>query len=350
LTYAGTSSHFDGVNGGIGIYSNQVDPKYLALGSLLIAPETPTSLAQAQAIFPGIQVPFGNFAGSIAQMLRPFPQYSSTGGTFQGPDPWSDFGTTSYNALQATFTRNMKNGLYLLASYTWSKSLDEGGDGVNFVATSPRTAYSLKIERTVSALDIPQALSFTEVYTLPFGKGSLFDAHNRIVDSVISNWQLSGIEQYSAGTPMGTISGDICNANGYFGSICYADYNPSFTGNARINGKFGHAAPGKDVLQTPYINSAAFQEAGSFTLGNTPRELAYPSLRNQWSKNENLSIAKTFPIREFAKFQFKADAFNLFNRVQYGGINTTISSTAFGLVNGQANAPRILQFEGYVRF
>jgi hypothetical protein len=345
LTYAGTSSHFNGVNRGIGIYSNQIDPKYLVLGDLLRAQESPTTLAQAQAIFPSVQMPFGNFQGTIGQMLRPFAQYDSTGGTFQGPDPWSNFGTSSYNALQATLSHSMKNGLYLLASYSWSKSMDEGGSGVNFTASTPRSAYKLGAERSVSLLDVPQALSLTEIYTLPFGKGSFFDAHNRIVNGVIGNWQLSATEQYQTGTPFGPITGTCLVP--FTGSGCYADYNPSFSGSARTNGKIGS---GSNPLSTQYINKTAFQSAASYTFGNTPRTLAYSSLRNEALKNENLAVAKTIPITERINFQFKADAFNLFNRVQFGGMNTDITSSAFGQINGQSNTPRQLQFEGYIRF
>lgn len=344
LTYAGTSSHFDGVNGGIGVYSNQIDPKYLALGGLLTQQVSPTTLAQAQAVFPGIKLPFPNFSGQIGQMLRPFAQYNQGGGTFQGPDPWSDFGTTSYNALQATLARNMKKGLYLLFSYTWSKSMDEGGDGVNFVATAPRSAYNLRAERTVSGLDVPQAVSLTEVYTLPFGKGELVDTGNRFANAIVGGWQASAVETFNSGTPVGTITG-ACSTP--FTGGCYADYNPNFRGNVRINGKYGSQ---DDVLHTPYIDVNAFQNAAPYTFGNTPRELPYSSLRTQGYRNLDLSLAKTIPITERFNFQFKADAFNAFNEVQFGGINTNINSSAFGMFNGQSNSPRKLQFEGYLRF
>jgi Carboxypeptidase regulatory-like domain/TonB-dependent Receptor Plug Domain len=350
LSYDGTSSHFDGVQGGVGIYSNQINPKYLALGNLLLQTETPTTLTQAQAQFPGIKLPYANFAGSIGQMLQPFPQYSRTGATFMGPDPWADLATTSYNALQATLTHRMKNGLYFLAAYTWSKSFDEGGQVVQFEAQAPRSAYNLAAERTVSNIDVPQQLSFTEVYELPFGKGQLFGGSNRVLSALIGNWQISGIEQYSAGTPIGTIFGNCTDP--YMGGVpliaaaapCYADYNPAFSGNAHINGKIGSGIPGA----TPYFNANAFQNAAPYTFGTTPRII--PSLRNEWGKNESIALAKTISIKENLKLQLKADAFNVFNRTQFGGIGTSITSSAFGQVNSQVNLPRQLQLEGYLRF
>ena len=62
--------------GGLGIWSGQIHPRYLALGNLLTSQVNATTLAQAQAIIPDIRLPYANFRGTFAQMLRPFPQYS----------------------------------------------------------------------------------------------------------------------------------------------------------------------------------------------------------------------------------------------------------------------------------
>jgi len=358
LSYAGTSSHFNGVAGGSGIYSDQVDPKYLVLGDLLRQPATPENIAKAQQTFPQVKLPFAGFSGSIGQMLRPFPQYSGRGTSFEGMDLFGNFGTTSYNAFQATLSKNMSNGLYLLLGYTWSKTMDEGGETVQFAGPAPRSAYRLWAERTVSAIDSPHQFTFTEMYALPFGKGQKFNANNAIVNAVIGNWQLAGIEQYASGAPLNTIMGN-CNVPSYFGGgglanvppyngnpNCYADYNPNFTGKVRIHGKIGSGNPDNDT----YLDREAFQDAADFTFGNTPRQLAFASLRNPWSLNETVSMMKTIPIKEGISFQFKADAFNVFNRTQFGGIDTTITDKSFGKVSTQVNTPRQLQFEGYIRF
>jgi hypothetical protein len=354
LGYDGTSSHFNGVQGGVGIYSNQINPKYMALGSLLGQAESPSTLAQAQAQFPEIKLPFANFAGTIGQMLRPFPQYDNSGGTWMGPDPWANFGTTSYNAFQASLSRRMTNGLYFLAAYTWSKTFDEGGMSIQWAGQAARSAYNLAAERSVSLQDQPHVVSLSEVYTLPFGRGHRWSGDNAVVNAIVGGWQISGIEQYSAGAPIGTIFGG-CNplqqlyAGGQTlvtaSNACYADYNPAFSGNIRINGKFS-----SNTTSSPYFNVNAFMTAPPFTFGNTPRTLAFPSLRNDWWKNESVSIARTFKIKENVNFQFKADAFNVFNRTLFGGVNTDLQSTAFGHISGQANTPRQLQLEGYLRF
>ena len=75
VAYAGSNGHFLG-GGGRGIWSNQIDPRYLTLGTLLNAPATTANIASARQIFPEIRLPYANYAGTISQMLRPFPQYS----------------------------------------------------------------------------------------------------------------------------------------------------------------------------------------------------------------------------------------------------------------------------------
>jgi hypothetical protein len=271
--------------------------------------------------------------------LRPFPQYNGIG------DSFAPFASESYNALQVQMQRRMTNGLYFLAAYTWSKSINNTGGTINFVYQTPRTAYNLHQERAVDSSNIPNQISLAWVYGLPFGKGKQFLNQGGVLDAFIGGWQLSGIQQYNGGSPLGTISG-ACNVP--YASGCYADYNPSFTGPVRINGSYGSGVSKTNTSQV-YINKAAFQDAAPFTFGTTPRTMAF-GLRNPWSLNESATIGKDFKLVEKTTLRLQADAFNVFNRTQFGGINTNIDSTAFGTISGQANGPRNLQFEAYFKF
>jgi len=366
LTYAGTGSHFDGMDGGVGTFSNQVSPAVYqlpGLGNMLNLPATGANIAAAQAIDPGIQMPYANFSGTIGQMLRPFAQYSTTGPVWNGnPDSFSNFGTNSYNALQATLTRNMKNGLYLFATYAWSKEMDEAGATVQFFEQNARSAYDWNLERSPGLSDTPQSLSFAEVYELPIGKGKLVNVQNEAANFIIGGWKLAGAEQYSQGNPFSPVAGD-CTPNHYGGTTsainpglnpgCYADYNKSFNGNVKIR-KMG---TGDKTL--PYFDKGAFnyELATPYSLGDTPRTLAFPSMHGEFYKNENVSLTKTFPFPFFfgenASFVFRADMLNVFNRTIFEigpGAGMNPSTDSFGKVTGQENSPRFLQFEGHVRF
>ncbi len=343
LSYGGSASRFIPVNGGVGIYSNQIDPQYLALGNLLLQTETPATLAQAQAIIPGIKLPYANFSGSIGQMLRPFPQYS---GLF---DTNAAFGNAIYHSMQAYLQHTMSKGLYVLASYTWSKEIDDAGGSnqLSLVSPAARSAYNLEAERTVGTNDLTNVISLAYVYSLPFGKGHAWGGNSTLMDTLVGGWQLSGLNQYSTGAPLGSI-GASCNVP-YTGG-CYADYNPAFTGSPRINGSYGSGNPkGVGGSPTTYLNINAFQNPAPFTFGNT--SATYSSgLRNPWSLNESVSLSKRFNLVEGTSLKLQADAFNLANRTVFGGINTNITSSSFGTVSGQANSPRNLQFEAYIYF
>ena len=135
--YVGSNGHSLG-GAGRGIWSDQIDPKYLALGNLLQAQATPANVAAASAIIPGITLPYPSFTGSISQMLRPFPQYTGIS------DVWGDIGNSNYNSLQITSTKRLSHGLTFNFNYTWAKALDDTGGA--------RTAYNLKIEKALTQL------------------------------------------------------------------------------------------------------------------------------------------------------------------------------------------------------
>jgi hypothetical protein len=237
--------------------------------------------------------------------------------------------------------------LYFLASYTWSKEIDNSGGNVfSGVSVAPRTAYNLAINRAVGTLNPPQAISIAYVYMLPFGRGHALGQRGAFMNQVVGGWQLSGLNQYSAGAPLGAI-GAACLVP-YTGG-CYANYNPNFQGKLRINGSYGSGNP-KGAAATSYINVNVFENPASFTFGDTPRT-APAGLYNPWSLNESLSLSKSFALpKELGSLKLQADAFNLFNRVEFGGINTSITSSAFGTVSSQVNSPRNLQFEAYIKF
>ncbi|HKQ80399.1 MAG TPA: TonB-dependent receptor [Blastocatellia bacterium] len=307
--------------GGRGIYSNQMDPKYLVLGNLLTQNATPANVAAAAAIVPGVKLPFATFSGTIAQMLRPFPQYNSV------TDVYGNVGQSSYNALQLSVQQRLSQGLTFNLNYTFSKAIG--------TINGNRSAYIQ--ERHLSTTDQPHLLNAFYAYDLPFGKGRKFNPGNSVVGAVVSGWQVSGITRYASGTPLGPFT---ANCNVPQAGTCWASYNPAFTGNVKLKGDGG---------VTPFINVAAFVSPASFTYGNTPATGAY-GLRNPHFFNQDLSLSRNFQIRESLRFVFGADSFNLFNNVRLGGINTNITNANFGKASAQVNLPRVFQFKLRIDF
>ena len=107
VAYSASAGHWLPGAAVAGPFTNQIPIRYLALGSLPTQTLTPTTLAQAQAQFPNIAIPFPNFTGTIGQALKPFPQYNGIS------DPWLDVGNSTYNALQVSLTHRFSAGLHV---------------------------------------------------------------------------------------------------------------------------------------------------------------------------------------------------------------------------------------------
>jgi hypothetical protein len=319
---------------GHGIFTNQLDPKYLVLGGLLTQNATPTTVAQAAAILPGIALPFPNFVGTIAQMLRPFPQYNSVA------DPYGNVGQVNYHALQASLQQRLSNGLTFNVNYTYSKAIGN--------IFGIRSAYHSDWDKSISNTDMPHVFNVFYAYNLPFGKGRMLDPGNKILRSLVDGWTVSGITRYASGVPLGPFIGNCTLPQA---GTCYADYNPNFTGPIRINGDWGNGnvLGSATALVNPspaYIDKSAFLNAQPFTYGNTPVLAAY-GLRSQPLFNTDVSVSRTFRIKENLRFIFGADGYNVFNAVRFAmasGYNN-INNANFGRVGSQNNLPRVFQFK-----
>lgn len=321
---------------GHGRWSNQIDPSYLVLGGLLNQTATPANIAAAQAIIPSVKLPFTNFQGTIAQALRPFPQYGGIA------DPYGNVGQVVYHALQTSLQQRLSNGLTFNVNYTFSKSIGN--------VFGSRSAYLGQLDRTISNTDQPHVFNAFFAYDLPFGKGRMFNPGSPIARSLISGWQVSGIERFASGTPLGPFIGNCTLPSA---GTCYANYNPAFTSkSARINGSYGNGDVKAAVANaTPFIDKNAFVNAAPFTYGNTPVLGAY-GLRSQHLLNTDVSLSRNFQVRENLKFVFGADGFNIFNYVRFAmaANYNNINNAAFGKVGSQNNLPRVFQFKFRVEF
>jgi hypothetical protein len=334
VNYSGSNGHFLGTGIGHGIYSNQLDPQYFFLGSMLNLPASPANVAAVQAKLPSFKLPYANFspAATIGQALRPFAQYNSWS------DVWGDVGNSNYDALEITLSQAPRAGLSYTINYTYSKLYDNTGTG--------RTAYGNNglTERALSTTDQPSNVSAYLVYEEPFGRG----AGNRFVNNIIKNYAISGIYRYTSGYPIvPTASGCVQP----FSGTCEPNVNPNFSGSARINGGYGNKLY-SIATTTPYFNSAAFIAPANYTpytIGNAPRTYPY-GLRAPGGDETDVSLRRTFGVWESLKFTFQGDVFNLTNNVRFSAPGSAVGSSSFGLISGTANSSRDIQFSGRIDF
>ena len=238
VAYSASAGHWLPGAGVAGPFTNQIPVQYLPLGSLLTTTLSAASLAQAQAIFPNISIPFPNFTGTIGQALKPFPQYNGIS------DPWLDVGNSTYNSLQVSLNHRFSQGLTAMVNYTYSKELDDLA-GVR----DPNKDF---LEKGPGTIDHPHVAQATFVYQLPFGAGQKLNSESKVVSGIISHWQMSGIFTYSSGAPL-SITG-TCTGGGIIDASCYPNYNPNFSGNVWQNGTPGTG----NLATTAYLNKAAF--------------------------------------------------------------------------------------------
>ena len=363
VSYVGNEGHFLSTTGqntltnARGFYNNQLNPTYLTLGNTLSQKATATNMPNG--------LPYPTFNNTVAQGLVAFPQFNGV------TDEWGAVGNADYNALQLSIAQQATHGLTFTLNYTYSKTIaDDGTFRTGFaipaglVAGSNQAWPMDRIDRGLSVIDIPQLLTFTSAWDLPFGKGH-WGGENPFVSKIVGGWELSDILTYVAGNPL-QIVGSSCTAPGQ--GQCMPSYAPGFNGSARQNGGWGHGATRDTLASIQYVNPNAFEAtsalANPFVIGNVARSGAY-GLRGPGNYNIDGDLRRSFNIlpNERARLVLEADVFNAVNHVWFGSTSTNASgsigqsfsstpqkSTSFGVVDGQANLPRQWQFEGHIVF
>ncbi|MGA2832660.1 MAG: TonB-dependent receptor [Terracidiphilus sp.] len=288
-------------------------------------------------------------ATTCAQRVFSYPGFGSIIGTL----PW---GYSNYNGLQAKVEQRFTSGLYLLNSFTWSKAIDiaaqslDGGGNCNNCGNgipSVQNVYDWQADRGLSAYNHPFVNSTSVVWTLPIGQGHrLGGSMNRAWNTALGGWQMTDIFQARSGDPL-TMA-----------------YNPSTNAQVStlitINGRNSYRpnlVPGVPVKNSTwaynsnlggivYLNSSAYTTPpANAPFGNSPRD----AVRGFDFWQLDTGLTKDFPIMDKVKLQFRAEAFNITNKTNYGDPNTALGGT-FGVINSIQGAARQLQFAGKIIF
>jgi hypothetical protein len=310
IAYVGTRGYDLSRVGEGGLSLNQLDPQYMSLGSQLNQ--------QVPNPFFGI-VNNGVLTQptvSRAQLLRPYPQFTDV------IPLYSSGAKSRYNALQMTGRKRLSHGLTFEGSYTYAKASEIG--------MSHQNSYDIEGSWALASFDIAHRFVISYLYELPFGHGRRFASGTSTwVNALIGGWQFNGITTLQSGTPLSITAN---NTAGIFG----ARTQPNNNGNdPRLDG------PVNERLDR-YFDTSVYSQPAAFTFGNEP--IFSPLLRAHDVRNFDLSLFKNFQVRPGITAQFRVEALNAFNRVQFSSPNTSVTSASFGVISGQANAPRQLQF------
>jgi hypothetical protein len=253
-------------------------------------------------------------------------------------------GSSVYHSFQAKVERRFSQGLSLLASYTYSKSIDNASgpfsDSRN--ANFPQNSYNVAAEKAVSDFDFPHRLSVAYLWVMPFGssRGKL---SNRRLNYLIEGWQAGGVFSVQSGPPFTpVVSGGVSGADEVNNPTVLADTDrPNVTGSAFYPAK-----------QTPqqWVLASAFSMPSTFTFGNAGRNI----LRGPGLGTWDFSLLRNFRLSESGKLVFRAEMFNIFNRTNFDIPQRNLASSSFGqifntiqpvagLASGGPGEPRELQ-------
>jgi hypothetical protein len=291
------------------------------------------NITSSQAAAAGIPIPYPNFTNAavqrsqtVSQALRPYPQYLTIDTSQSGGDK---SGHSTYNALVLRLNRRFSSGLTFQWSYVFSKLLTDSDTYYANVGFAQDNG-NRRLEKSIGQFDQTHVLKLNTLYDLPFGKGRRWLTHG-FASQALGGWRIGAIQVYSSGFPIGvTRNAPLPISNG-----SNRPYITSYEGwGAQYSGDFD---PAKDL----FLNAAAFPAQPRDLLGNATRY--NPKLRIFPNLNENISLGKSFNISERFRIDFRAEAFNLFNRTVFRAPTTNLNSTSFGVVSGQSNAPRQMQ-------
>ena len=295
----------------------------------------------------------GNFGTGLVnnyQTLLPFPQY-------QGITDSIGTGRSDYNALDVKVQESFKQGLTLLAAYTWSSNWDNiwgsisSSNTLNPGNNGPQDIYNLSKEYARATNDIPNRFTISATYELPFGHGKAFlGGANRWLDLAVGGWRFNNIMIMQNGGPLAITQST--NVNSAYGNATtrpniVPGVNPCYSGRPqdRLAHYFNPAA------FTPVL-SASLQAAASpgstyQPYGNEPRA---SSCYGPGYINTDLSLNKDFKLTERVGAEFRAEALNAFNTPQFNGPNLAADSSSAGAITGTLGFPRLVQLGARLHF
>jgi hypothetical protein len=255
-------------------------------------------------------------AGLPDTWLRNFPQF---GTMYVGTND----GRSYYNSLQTSLRRN-QGALKFQLNYTFAKSIDNWANEGNGTSGGSVIDYrNLRLNRALSDFDRRHSFNSSVSYTLPVGKGRRYlGGSGRLVDALLGGWDLGALTTWQSGVPLTIVTGRAMGANSAASSWAV------YSGTDRSIGTLDRRGDGVYFFSADQIGAFSFPTAGY--LGSTGRN----TFRGPRFFNVDASLSKAFRVTEGMAFKFRAEAYNLFNNVNFGNPGTSIATaSSFGKIS-----------------
>ena len=257
---------------------------------------------------PGIYAPGGR---TLDQRRPLYP-------TFATISDQASFGNSVYHSLQLSLNKRLSKGLTILANYTFAKLIDDSsGDGA-----MPSNPFNYRNQRGPSDFDITHRFIGSYIWQLP-----KLERLHPVLRQVLGSWETNGLVTLEAGRPFSVTSGRDNSGSGMNQDRADVAGDPHLdTGRPRAQ------------LIDRFFNTAVFSQNPAGTFGTSGRNI----LRDPGTATVDFGLIKAFPIHERHRLQFRAEMFNLFNRVNLNRPNNSQSAATFGRITG-AGSPRVIQ-------
>src|SRR5258708_4879052 len=238
------------------------------------------------------------------------------------------------HAMSIRVRKRMSSGLGFSGTYVFSKSIDDAssiGLGGTIVA---QDAFDIAADRSLSSFNEKHKFTGSWNYDLPFGENHKL-ASKGAVSHVLDRWQWSGSATIGSGfyfTP---------NVRG--GGV---DIGRGVSGSQRANYVPGQSISLSDPTSLEWFNTAAFCSLATSVSCLNPNRTAFGDagrfiIEGPGQFSLNMALSKTIQIRETRALELRLQANNIFNIVQFTGLNTTVDARAFGEVTSAASMRRI---------
>ena len=337
---------------------------YNSSGIATAGPQAGQALTAAATSCPAAPGLVGSANFTVGQCLKPNPYYNNVQDTAQF------IARQSYKSVQLKAEKRFRSSGVIMANYAWAKNMSNTDQqGVNSFAESKSVGFIQDFnnfggEYSLISYDVTNRMIVNYVLNLPFGKGQKYGNDiTGVASTLVSGWAINGITTFQSGFPL-SFSTSVQNqlAQKFGAGIT----RPNMVGGC--NSKIGGSGLQR-VNAGAWFNPSCFQYPGDYAFGNEPR--VDQQLRTDGIKNFDMALQKSTALRESLSMDFRAEFFNIFNRVQFAApatvapvssacpiwsstANATNSSCAatstFGLVTTQANNPRQIQFSVRLNF
>ncbi len=279
-----------------------------------------SQICSPAAIAAGFTLPYAGFpcTASVAQSLRPFPEYSVS----LAPQ-FANQGDSFYDSLQVRFIKRLSQGLDVSSSYTFSKTENIGG----YINADPTNRA---IQKGLDSNDYPQIWVSAITYRTPRLTS------NKLLRAVTGNWTWSGALRYASG---GLIAAPQSVASKY-STYTFASGTPMI----RVPGvplyltNIDCRCIDPNNINQRVLNPAAWQDVAPGAI--SPGSGYYNDYRGPHQVSENMNLGRTFQFRERMSLNIRAEFFNVFNRVTLGNpsssnpLQTTTVNNATGAISG----------------